>query len=144
MDRVSPLHNLLILYMLPTDESWAQQFTHIAAPFRHSAANAGDYEACKILLKAGADAMALTDAGTSALHYLVRHSTDEVELFTEVLTLLLNKGADIDSQNKHGESPLIQASFRGKKQSVDFLLEHHAEVNVTTKYAPPSENRSDV
>lgn len=99
----------------------------------HSAANAGDYEACKILLKAGADAMALTDAGTSALHYLVRHSTDEVELFTEVLTLLLNKGADIDSQNKHGESPLIQASFRGKKQSVDFLLEHHAEVNVTTK-----------
>lgn len=79
--------------------------------------------------------MALTDAGTSALHYLVRHSTDEVELFTEVLTLLLNKGADIDSQNKHGESPLIQASFRGKKQSVDFLLEHHAEVNVTTKYA---------
>jgi ankyrin repeat protein len=86
------------------------------------------------LLKAGADAMALTDAGTSALHYLVRHSTDEVELFNEVLTLLLNKGADIDSQNKHGESPLIQASFRGKKQSVDFLLEHHAEVNITTKY----------
>ncbi len=98
-----------------------------------SAANSGNFEICKLLLERGADAVALTDAGTSALHYLVRHSHEEFEIFSEVLTMLLNKGSDIDSQNKHGESPLHQASFRGKKQGVEFLLQHHADVNITTQ-----------
>jgi ankyrin repeat protein len=99
----------------------------------HSAANAGQFAICKILLEHGSEASALTDAGTTALHYLVRHTTDDAELFREVLTMLINQGCEVDSQNKYGETPLHQASFRGKKQSVEFLIEHSADVNITTK-----------
>jgi len=45
-----------------------------------SAANNGFLEVCKILLERGADARIPTDAGTTVLHYLVRHDCPDTTL----------------------------------------------------------------
>ena len=48
--------------------------------FIYSAANNGFLDVCKLLLERGADGRATTDAGTTALHYIVRHECSDIEL----------------------------------------------------------------
>lgn len=102
-------------------------------PLHHAAASA-QLPICEILLKAGASARALSNEGASPLHYLVRHNPTDPALFARVLQLMLLNRADVNQQNKHGETPLHQAAHRGRETVVQQLLSAGATVAHTTKH----------
>ena len=47
----------------------------------------------------------------------------------DILSLLLEHGADIDARTRGGDTPLIEASTNGKVEAVQFLLDHGADIN---------------
>ena len=48
----------------------------------------------------------------------------------EIALLLLGQGADVNIMNADGFTPLYLASDRGHRDRVEFLLKHHADVNL--------------
>lgn len=48
----------------------------------------------------------------------------------ELMQLFLDYGADINSLNRNGETPLAIAAFRGNKSAFDFLIKKGAKVNL--------------
>jgi ankyrin repeat protein len=100
----------------------------------HSAAAAGNFEICEILLNRGSFARALTNEGASPLHYLVRSACKDPVLHHRVFRLILEKGANINQQNKFGETPLHQAAQRGRTQWLLYLINNSADVNVPNKF----------
>lgn len=100
----------------------------------HSASKGGNLSVLEMLLKKGAFARALTNEGSSAMHYLVRNDySSQLSKFNNVLTLLLKKGCVVDTQNTHGHTPLHQAAMRGKLESITLLLKHQAKPNLVTR-----------
>lgn len=105
----------------------------------HCAANDGRFDICEVLLNSEAiDVGTINKDGTSALHYLVRNTPDDTAagrtLFKEVLRLYLQKGGEVNSQSKHGESALHQSCLRGNVQAVEFLLENNADKDCLNKF----------
>ena len=49
---------------------------------------------------------------------------------TEIITFLLEKGADINARNRDGNTALHAAAFLGRAEAVKLLLEHGVDVNV--------------
>eukprot|EP00966_Prymnesium_polylepis_P055652 1287293-Prymnesium_polylepis.1 len=45
----------------------------------------------------------------------------------EVCRLLLKHGADVNTQNEQGRSPLWRAAFMDRRDCVELLLEHGAD-----------------
>ena len=100
----------------------------------HSASNGGKLAIVEMLLKKGAFARALTNEGSSALHYLVRNDySNQLPKLFHVINLLLKKGSMIDLQNTHGHTPLHQSAMRGRVECLHFLLQNKANPNLQTK-----------
>jgi len=101
----------------------------------HCAASNGHLKVCEYLLEnKGVDACVSTNERTSVLHYLVRNAPpEEMALYLRVVSLALERGIDVDIQNKHGETPLHSACLRGNVAAVKFLLEKKAGSNALTK-----------
>lgn len=57
------------------------------------------------------------------LHWASLHGHEEI------VKLLINRGASVDSKNKYGKTPLYLASARGHKKIVAFLIKHGAYVD---------------
>jgi ankyrin repeat protein len=84
--------------------------------------------AIRFLLERGADPTLTDKAGESALHGIVRL---EGETMTPLLEQLLAAGADINHQNRHGQTPLIRAAYSSMVRDAvgTVLLEHGADPN---------------
>ena len=52
--------------------------------------------------------------------------------YTEIIKLLLEKGADANVKVKDGSLPLTTAVLQGRTEIVKLLLEHKADANVKT------------
>ena len=52
---------------------------------------------------------------------------------TKILELLLEHGADVNIQNKHGDTALIEASYNGHIETTKLLLEYKADPNLKDK-----------
>jgi ankyrin repeat protein len=52
----------------------------------------------------------------------------------EKVRLLLEKGADINSKDQHGQTALMNATHAGQVELVRLLIEKGADLNVTAKY----------
>jgi ankyrin repeat protein len=50
---------------------------------------------------------------------------------TETIKLLLEKGADVNRENRHGNTALLFAAYEGSTEMVKLLLEAGANVNAT-------------
>lgn len=48
---------------------------------------------------------------------------------TEIISLLISKGADVNSRNNEGWTPLFMASNYGRRKSVELLINNGADVN---------------
>jgi len=100
-----------------------------------SACAKAHWRSAKLLLENGANPTLLTMEGTSALHYIVRHAWVQKELCNEVLTLMVEKGADVNAQNLHMDTPLHHANLRvGIAESITFLVQHGANINLPNGY----------
>jgi len=85
----------------------------------------GDMDQVKELVEGkGVDVNAAID-GRLPLHY----ASDYGQL--EVIQYLLSKGANIDSADKHGISPLLAAIWEGHTSCVKFLVEKGASKSGT-------------
>lgn len=101
----------------------------------HCAAARGHLNVCKILINAGADVTAKNLDGATALHYLARMgASDNGKLFSEVLKLMLKKGAMVNEVNGHAETPLHQAAMKGSVLAVDVLLQNKADPNMQNEF----------
>jgi hypothetical protein len=89
-----------------------------------SAIAKGDYTAAVKMIEQGADVEAKDPgAGASALHYAVMKG--EMPL----VSLLLQRGADVNSRTKSGTTPLHTAVLYKQTEIAEYLIEKGADVN---------------
>jgi len=89
------------------------------------AAKAGNIEAVKQHLDAGADVNAKDGGGWTPLHYAAGNS------HKEIAELLIAKGADVNAKNDKGRTPLHRAAIFGHKEIVELLIAKGADMNAT-------------
>jgi ankyrin repeat protein len=91
------------------------------------AAEKGDKEVVRKLLRAGVDVNAVQVDGTSALHWAVYH--DDVE----AVEMLVRAGANANTVNRYSVPPLATACTNGNEAIVRLLLETGADANATMR-----------
>jgi ankyrin repeat protein len=98
------------------------------------ASHSGDTKTLDILIAKGADVRAKNKFGQTALQSACRgigYYQDEDSTKREaMISLLLNNGAEVNTQDRDGNTPLIEASSRGGSRIVGILLAHGALPNV--------------
>ncbi len=102
------------------DEKWGRGSTPL-----HLACEAGEVEAARLLLNAGADA----DATDRLDHWTALHRCAS-EQQAATLRLLLEHGATVDSFGHEGETPLHMAAMGGFTEGVRLLLKAGADPNL--------------
>ena len=80
-----------------------------------------------LLATDGIDVNAANRNGKKAVHFAAQLRSD-----TEVLALLVEAGADVNSATHRGHTPLIYAAGRGRANVVTFLLDHGADAATWT------------
>jgi len=126
------------------------------------AASIGNVRLCKILLEMRCCVVTtINQDGNSLLHLLAKldvssglstsnednnNSSDSsdtnqlkgndnlVEVYNEVLNLALERGADINSQNNLGDTPLHLACSHSNVEGTRFLLSHNALASLANKF----------
>ncbi|ELR12091.1 ankyrin repeat-containing protein [Acanthamoeba castellanii str. Neff] len=99
---------------------------------------------CGLLLDKGADASAKTNDGSCPLHYFVRMDPKNVTEFHKVLERMavgdspVERARTVNTQNRHGESPLHHAAIKGREHAVLFLHHLGADINLKNKYGESS------
>jgi ankyrin repeat protein len=138
----SPLHlaslngsteitQLLLAHGAPIDARDDQLYTPLlcAASQRH-------FALVRLLLDHGADPTLQNDSSSSVLHYLIRPGEDGAVTDEQcrMIEYCLESGSQINSRNKYGETPLIQAASKKQTDVCALLLKHGAKVNQTNSF----------
>src|SRR5207245_1653184 len=84
------------------------------------AAERGEAETLRLLLKQGADPNVANEEGQTALYFALR------EYHTDIARALLEAGADINHADRHGDTALILAARADDKDLVRLLLKKGA------------------
>ena len=82
-------------------------------------------DVAKVLLEAGADPAIVDDVHYSSLHAVV-----DGRCSLDTLQALIDHGAHIDAERKDGTTALLCACRTGQSESVKFLVEAGADVNI--------------
>jgi ankyrin repeat protein len=82
----------------------------------------GSYDCAKLLLEQNASIDHADIYGVGMLHRAVRCGSQNVATSLALLELLLEKGAVVDSVDRTGSSPLLDAAFWGLVDCVKFLI----------------------
>ncbi|XP_021764254.1 ankyrin-1-like [Chenopodium quinoa] len=90
-----------------------------------------DYATSAYLLDHGANCNITMDKGFTPLHYAAKRGR------TNLLCLLISKGAQVDVQSRVG-TPLHAAAAHGMSDAVEFLLENKANPNLACLNVLPS------
>ena len=70
---------------------------------------------------------ATTEDGWTALHDIITHECQ----FTDVARVLLKYGANVNTQNIHGDSPLHSSLLYHNTDNIGLLLKYSADVEAT-------------
>ncbi|PRP80295.1 hypothetical protein PROFUN_11773 [Planoprotostelium fungivorum] len=101
----------------------------------HCAAHAKSKEIVSFLLQQeDIDVQLVNRNGTTALHYFCKLFDESYydDVKEDIITLFVDKGANLDAQNEHGESILHNAVLSHNLSVVTSLLKGGADVNVVT------------
>jgi ankyrin repeat protein len=93
-----------------------------------AAAGAGDIEAAKAAITAGADVNATPNHGPNALFTAIRNDAN-----LTMIQLLVDSGADVRLASSVGMTPLHEAAIRGRPDVIRLLLKAGADANARTK-----------
>ena len=94
----------------------------------HSASYHGRLETARMLLNCGVKSNAKNHRGETALHVMSRGRYD-LQDGVRVARLLLERGVDVNTQDKDHNSPLHYASYSGKLEIALTLLNRGAKAN---------------
>lgn len=96
----------------------------------HIAAYAGQVEVARLLLTRGADIRATSRnaMATTAVHCAI--TGWQAGRRAEIVTFLLDHGADLDATNAQGNAPLHLAARDGLRETVEVLVRRGANVNI--------------
>lgn len=94
------------------------------------AAQEGNEAIFEFLLENGADVNLENKYGSTALHATAEYFTS-----TQIARYLIDKGVDVDKQDYRGVTALHQAVSASNLDLVQFILEHGADVSLTTTKA---------
>ena len=89
----------------------------------------GDIRELTELLESGSpglDIDSLSEEHWTSLHEIITHECQ----FTEVAKVLLKFGANVNTQDKHGDSPLHSALLYHNTDNIALLLEHNADLSL--------------
>ena len=89
----------------------------------------GQVDAVQVLLGAGADPSIVDEEGLSCLHAAI-----DGRCSRDTLQALIDHGACINATRKDGTNALLRACYTGQSESVKFLLEAGADVNIANRY----------
>ena len=92
-----------------------------------SAAEEGDVNMIKALIKKGVDVNATDEDGWSPLHMAAAKD------HSEVIKVLLSHGADVNAKNKWGRTPLHMAAANDCSEVAKLLISHGGDVNARDK-----------
>jgi ankyrin repeat protein len=111
------------------------------------AAQSGDTALLKLLLAYGADPMAVTDHGDTALTAAAGIGWVEGVTYEksakdnlEAIKLLLDLGLDPNHANHDGRTPLMGAALKGRNEVVQFLVDHGAKLDTRDGGSRDTEN----
>ena len=91
----------------------------------HKAVKIGDKDKVKALINTGVDVNTKDKSGFTPLF----HAVTLDENLREIVTLLIQNGANIIAKNKkYGLTPLLYASFAGYDESVELLIKNGANI----------------
>lgn len=94
----------------------------------HSAAGGGHVDIVKLLLEEGADATVRGYGGGTPVHSLFNWVTAEnPAVVEEILTALINNGAEIDAVDQSGSTALLKVARQGSDALARMLIEHGAD-----------------
>jgi len=96
----------------------------------HLAASLGDYQLCSSLLNAGSQPGAVSEEGSSVLHYLAISASDEAVTILKLLLEKYKKKLDLNSIDWEGYTPLMRAASAGDADLVGILLENGADTTI--------------
>jgi len=84
----------------------------------------------KNLLASGADVNIIGQGGWTALHFAVQENN------IIIAKILLNNGAQVDIQEKYGNTPLFKAVFNcnGDGEMIKLLISYGADKNLKNNY----------
>ncbi|KFM13700.1 Ankyrin repeat and SOCS box protein 3 [Aptenodytes forsteri] len=150
----------LLLGAAPSDE-YINSKTFEGMCALHLSARHGSLESVRVLLEAGADPNEVTTEATTALFLAVENGHADVVKFllqhganvkgphswsawnslhqasfqgcTEIMKILLEKGASKECKDDFGITPLFVAAQYGKLESLRLLVSHGADVNCQAK-----------
>jgi hypothetical protein len=88
-----------------------------------NAVDASGTDGVRLLLAAGADAKAVDDLGSSALHAAARVGN------AEAIRLLIHAGADPNLRDRNQWTPLLQAAHSGRPEAIEALVQGGARVD---------------
>ena len=100
----------------------------------HSACKEGHLTIAESLINKGAFVRAMTDQGSTPLHYLARNKDDNPLLVHRVINLLIKKGNSVDIKNRLGETPLHIAASFGRQQYLLYLINCKADLNALSLF----------
>lgn len=108
-------------------DQWTPQKAKVAISVADlpNAAKMGDADEVLHLIYNGANVVGEFGAAKSTPLHWAAWSGD-----VECLKILLNNGADINCQNRHGYSPLHWASIRGNMKALNFLVAEGADLQI--------------
>jgi hypothetical protein len=103
---------------------------------------AGNLDIAAMLIELGANINAKDMDGDTALTKAVATNSNNKDhhsrllmrdlktTYLDLMTMLVEHGADIDVKNKHGENPLLKATEEGLCGVADLLLMHGVEIDI--------------
>lgn len=114
--------------LLSADPALVRSFSEDGWTALHLAAFFGRTEAVRMLLEAGSDVAAVSrnDQANTPLHAALPGSHHDI------VTALLDAGADVNARQSHSFTPLHEAALIGNPEIARLLLERGADPEMTT------------
>lgn len=97
------------------------------------AAVKGHKKTVKVLIKAGANVNSMAKRNYNALTYCVAHCLYFMDVYSNIIRMLLDAGIDIDSQDKDGNTALMLCIRYEREDLVSLLIERGANLDIQNK-----------
>ncbi|KAK9883435.1 hypothetical protein WA026_001609 [Henosepilachna vigintioctopunctata] len=123
-----------IAYLLEFSSNINAQNNNLQTPLHRFISNSHkDTALFRLFLEKGADPNIPDKCGNTALHYLARSRAHKTTYFITFVEILIEFKANLNAQNKYGETPLHVAIRKGTVGFIPILLNHGASVFIENK-----------